>query len=277
MLTDGFPTGGIFRNSFSINDGVVEQEVTGVTMADNVDGIIFDTGFAVEIFVDLVKRIALFFENQHVGVFVKLFNDLVGIFHIIADDDKFAFFNGRFFGHRKSIGENNFIGIVSFGSKFVGILCIQLDFNFVCFVGIFGHDVVKVFNFNIFHRFGKFFSKFGALDEFLLKIAVCIIGGSVVCVKINSRIFTVFARLLRRRDQGRRFFVIGGIITLRFDGIPALNRRSSRCSIHDFNSTGSIKEHALFELLDSYSLLSQHFFCHDLFLPVLSGFLYVNI
>ena len=255
VFADGFPAGGVFCNRFSINDGVIQQKVSRITVAHHVDGIVFHAVFAIQIFVDLIQRIFSLFQNQDIGVVIKLFRDFVGIFHIVADDDKFTLFNFRRFNfrHRKSIGKSN---------NFVGVNFNIVRFNFDVISGIFGRNIVKVFNFDIFNSISKFFGKFGAVNDF----ALCAFSGFSIffCFSFGFGTF-VLNGIFRRRNHLRRFFIIR-IICLCFC-FSTLNRSSRSRRIHDLRSSRRVKQDALFQLLNRNSLLSQHLFRHGLFLP----------
>ena len=267
VFADGFPAGRILRNCLGINDRVVQQKVSRITVAHHVDGIVFHIVAAVKILVDLIQRVLTILEDQHVSVFIKLRNDLFRILHKIAEDHKFTLLRHRFVFHGKGISKHHGIAGISFcfsiSSRFVVKLCRNFFFTF----GIFRHDVVKFFNFNIFHRFGKFFGKRSVFSE--------IISGTIFSIRRSfcrfssgfSRsfvsVFLTLCNAFRRHNRRRRFFILRSFSAVSFRRSFRILHRSSRSRrIHDLCRSGSIKQHSFFQFLDRYTLLFQHLFRH---------------
>ena len=158
VFTDGCPGGGISLQGLHINNTVVQHQITVAAVADNVDGIVFDSG-TVKIFIDLIENVHTFFKDKDFGTFGKVVDNDFRVLHTAADDDQFM--TGPFSDSSCHLfgGHDDFFFAVSFGfgSGFkIGAALFSFCFNINGdhFGGIFADHAVSI----IFKHISAFFN-----------------------------------------------------------------------------------------------------------------------
>ena len=89
MFADGCPGGGIGFQGGYINNAVIQKNISVTAVADNVDGIVFDSTL-VKVFIDLIKNITFIVKHKDFSSFCKAVNDHLGVFNCVTDDHQFV-------------------------------------------------------------------------------------------------------------------------------------------------------------------------------------------